>query len=222
MRIVDLTVELSGETFSPPSVNKRLGIHVATKSPGYWQATSVDLMLHSGSHVDFTKHYREDGDTADMVALDRVCGQAIVIDLSDIAPSTGITSAMLAARAPRLERGDLVIVRTGWTDRAWGEFPRYYVESPWCEPEAAEWLVSHEPKAVGFDCFSEYAARLPDYQPADFHVHRIVGDAGAILMQQLTRLDQVPVGERFSFYAPFLAVKGAEGAPARFFAVLGQ
>lgn len=220
MSIVDLTVGLSGDTVSPPSVNKRLGIHVATKTPGFWQATSVDLMLHSGSHVDFTKHYREDGQTADQVSLDQVSGEAIVIDLSDLEPNTGITSELLAARAPELRAGDLILVRTGWTDQAWGQFPRYYVESPWCEPEAAEWLVSQHPKAVGFDCFSEYAARLPDYQPADFHVHRIVGDAGAILMQQLTRLHLLPVGERVRFFAPFLAIDGAEGAPARFFAVL--
>ncbi|MDH3499223.1 MAG: cyclase family protein [Acidimicrobiia bacterium] len=219
MRIVDLTVELSGETYSPPSVNQPLGITVFTKEPG-WQATKVDLMLHSGSHIDFSKHYRLDGETAENIGLDRVSGEAVVVDLSDIEPNTAITVEMLRARSPEFRPGDLILVRTGWTDRAWGEFPRYYIESPWCEPSAADWLVSHRPKAVGFDCFSEQAARWADYQPADFHVHRIVGDAGAILMQQLTGLGQLPVGERFQFFAPFLAVRGAEGAPARFFAVL--
>ena len=219
MPIIDLTVELSSETFSPPSVNQPLGITVFTKDPG-WQATKVDLMLHSGSHVDFSKHYRTDGETADVVGLDRVSGEAIVVDISDIDSNTAITADLLAERSPEFRPGDLILVRTGWTDEAWGDFPRYYVESPWCDPAAAEWLVSHEPKAVGFDCFSEQAARRPDYQPQDFHVHRIVGDAGAILMQQLTNLDVLPVGERFDFYAPFLAVRGAEGAPARFFAVV--
>lgn len=219
MPVIDLTVELSADTFSPPSVNQPLGITVFTKDPG-WQATKVDLMLHSGSHVDFSKHYRTDGETADSVGLDRVCGTAIVVDLSDIEPNSPITVDLLEARSPRFEEGDLILVRTGWTDEAWGEFPRYYVNSPWCEPAAAEWLVSHHPKAVGFDCFSEQAARWADYEPEDFHVHRIVGDAGAILMQQLTRLHLLPVGERFEFYAPFLAVRGAEGAPARFFAVI--
>jgi arylformamidase len=220
MRIIDLTVELSGDTYSPPSVNKPLGIEVYTKTPGFWQATKVDLMLHSGSHVDFSKHYREDGETAEHVPLDRVSGEAIVVDLSDIEPNTAITAELLEERSPEFRPGDLILVRTGWTDQAWGQFPRYYLESPWCEPSAAEWLVSHQPKAVGFDCFSEHAARMPDYQPADFHVHRIIGDAGAILMQQLTRLDQLPVGERVQFFAPFLAVTGAEGAPARFFALV--
>lgn len=219
MPIIDLTVELSSETYSPPSVNQPLGITVFTKEPG-WQATKVDLMLHSGSHVDFSRHYRIDGETAGDIGLDRVSGRAIVVDISHIDPNTAITIELLEEHSPQFEPDDLILVRTGWTDEAWGDFPRYYVESPWCEPGAAEWLVSHRPKAVGFDCFSEQAARWPDYKPEDFHVHRIVGDAGAILMQQLTRLDRLPVGERFDFYAPFLAVRGAEGAPARFFAVV--
>lgn len=219
MSIVDLTVELSEETYSPPSVNLPLAVTVFTKEPG-WQATKVDLMLHAGSHVDFAKHYRPDGETAEHIALDRLCGPAIVIDVSDIAPNSPITTEMLQVRAPQLDAGDVVLVRTGWTDEAWGEFPRYYVESPWCEPDAARWLVSFRPRAIGFDCFSERAARFADYAPEDFHIHRIIGDAGAILMQQLTRLDQLPVGTRFDFYAPFLAIRGAEGAPARFFAVL--
>lgn len=219
MRIVDLTVELSEETYSPPSVNQPLSVTVFTKEPG-WQATKVDLMLHSGSHVDFSRHYRADGDVAENVLLERVCGPAVVVDIADIAPNSPITRELLEKRTPSVEPGDIILVRTGWTDEAWGDFPRYYVESPWCEPEAAEWLVSLRPKAIGFDCFSEQAARWPDYKPEDFHVHRIIGDAGAILMQQLTNLDQLPVDTRIDFYAPFLAVRGAEGAPARFFAVL--
>ena len=219
MPIIDLTVDLSAETYSPPSVNQPLGITVFTKDPG-WQATKVDLMLHSGSHIDFSKHYRTDGETAEDVGLDRVSGHAIVVDISDIEPNTAITTELLQERSPQFEPDDLILVRTGWTDEAWGEFPRYYTESPWCDPAAAEWLVSHRPKAVGFDCFSEQAARWSDYKPEDFHIHRIIGDAGAILMQQLTRLDQLPVGERVDFYAPFLGVRGAEGAPARFFAVV--
>lgn len=219
MPIIDLTAELSENTYSPPSVNLPLGVTVYTKEPD-WIATKVDMMLHAGSHVDFSRHYRADGECAEDVELDRVCGPAIVVDVSDIEPDSPITPELLRERSPEFESGDIILVRTGWSDVAWGDFPRYYVESPWCEPAAAEWLVSHRPKAVGFDCFSEQAARWSDYNAEDFHIHRIIGDSGAILMQQLTRLDQLPVGERVQFYAPFLAVRGAEGAPARFFAVL--
>ena len=39
-------------------------------------------------------------------------------------------------------------------------------------------------------------------------------------MQQLTNFSKLPTGERFHFFAPFIKITGAEGSPARFFALL--
>ena len=89
-----------------------------------------------------------------------------------------------------------------------------------CSPAAARWLVATGAKAVGFDCFPERSAKKQSYLPSEFVVHEIIGEAGAILMQTLTNLAQLPAGERFLFFGAFLKVKGGEGAPARFFAVL--
>lgn len=220
MRIVDLTVPIGADTYSPPSVNKPIVMTEYHKEPGFWLATKVEMMLHSGSHVDFTKHYREDGETAEAVPLDRTSGEAVVIDLSHVGEDHDITVADLEAAAPEIRQGDVVLVRTGWSDRAWGEFPRYYTGSPACTPEAARWLVEQGAKAVGFDCFPERAAKKSSYLPEEFVVHEIIGDAGAILMQSLTNLAALPVGERFLFFAAFLKVTGGEGSPARFLAVL--
>ncbi len=73
-------------------------------------------------------------------------------------------------------------------------------------------------KAIGFDCFPERSAKKQSYLPSEFVVHEIVGDSGAILMQSLTNLAELP--ERCLFFAAFLKVTGGEGAPARFFALL--
>jgi arylformamidase len=218
VHIVDLTVAIGPDTYSPPSVNQPIGIQQHFKEPGFWMVTEIKMMLHAGSHVDFTKHYREDGETAENVPLDRMCGEAVVIDLTPIEPDHDITVADLEARAPKIRQGDIVLVRTGWSDLAWGEFPRYYVGSPACTPEAAEWLVGTGAKAVGFDCFPERSAKKQSYLPYEFVVHHIIGDAGAILMQSLTNLGDLPTDRRFNFFAAFLKVTGAEGSPARFFA----
>ncbi len=220
MRIVDLTVAIGSDTYSPPSVNKPIGITQHFKEPGFWMVTEINMMLHAGSHVDFTKHYREDGEVAGDILLDRTCGEAVVIDLTPIEPEHDITPADLEAAAPEIRRGDIVLVKTGWTDIAWGEFPRYYVGSPSCSPEAAQWLADTGAKAIGFDCFPEGAAKKQSYLPYEFVVHQIIGDSGAILMQSLTNLSAVPVDERFQFFGAFLNVTGAEGSPARFFAAL--
>jgi kynurenine formamidase len=220
MRIIDLTVPIGADTYSPPSVNRPIEVTTHFKEPGFWMVTEITMMLHAGSHVDFTKHYREDGETAEAVGLERTAGEAVVIDLTPVAPDHDITPADLAAAAPDIHPGDIVLVRTGWTDQAWGDFPRYYVESPACTPEAAAWLVERGAKAVGFDCFPERSAKKQSYLPSEFVVHHIIGDAGAILMQSMTNLGSLPPGERFLFVGAFLKVQGGEGAPARFLAIL--
>lgn len=221
MPIIDLTVPIGADTYSPPSLNQPIGVDVHTKEPGHWQSTSVHMALHTGAHVDFSLHYRADGESAEQVPLDRTCGPALLMDLGDLEPEHEISAADLERADPGLTAGDIALVRTGWTDRAWGRFPDYYVGSPTCSPEAAEWLVARGCRAAGFDCFPEAAAKQSSYLPEEFVVHRIIGDGGAVLMQHLTNLDALPRGERFSFYAAFLKFVGAEGVPARFFATLG-
>ncbi len=219
-RIVDLSVAIGEDTISPPSVNARLTLTPFHRGPGFWQASQVTMVLHTGSHVDFTRHVQPDGETAADVALDRVCGEALLIDLGDVAANHEIGVADLEAHAPPIERGDIVLVRTGWTERMWGRFPDYYLTSPFCAPAAAQWLIDRGAKAIGFDCFSEYCARLPDFTSEDFVIHKIILEQGAILMQQLTNFSALPLGRRFPFFAPFIKMRGAEGSPCRFFALL--
>lgn len=221
MRLIDLTVPIGPSTYSPPSVNKPIEVSVTRRTPGYWQVTQATMALHAGSHVDFTKHFEEDGETAELVDLSRTCGQAVVLDLGELAEGHTITPADLERCNIRPEAGEIVLVRTGWTDSSWGVFPDYYVGSPSCSPEAAQWLVATGATAIGFDCFPEFSAKQTDYSPADFVVHHIIGRGGAVLMQSLTNLSALPTdGIRFAFFGAFLKFEGAEGVPARFFASL--
>ena len=96
------------------------------------------------------------------------------------------------------------------------------MRSPYCEPEAAGWLVDQGAKVVGFDCFSERSAREPDFTSEDFVVHKAILDRGAILIQQLTGLSQLPVGVRVPFFAGFVPIRGAEGSPGRMFALIEE
>jgi arylformamidase len=219
-RIVDLTLKIGEDTLSPPSVNKRLELTSHHRGPGFWQASEVNMLLHTGSHVDFARHCTEGGETAADVSLDRTCGPAIVIDLTFLGEDEPITVELLEEHAPPIQQGDVALVRTDWTEKHWGEFPDYYMRSPYCEPEAAGWLVDHGAKVVGFDCFSERSAREPDFTSEDFVVHKAILDRGAILIQQLTGLSQLPVGVRVPFFAGFVPIRGAEGSPGRMFALV--
>lgn len=218
--IVDLSVPIGEDTLSPPSVGLQLQMTSYHRGPGFWQASKIEMLLHTGSHVDFARHVQEDGETAEDVGLDRVCGDALVVDLSFAQANHEISVADLEQHCPELAPGDIVLVRTDWTEKHWGDFPTYYLESPYCSPEAAQWLVDRGARAIGFDCFSEYCARLPDFTSEDFIIHKIILENGAILMQQMTNMSQLPIDGRFKFFAPFVNIIGAEGSPVRFFALL--
>jgi len=221
-RLVDLTVTIGPDTLSPPSVNKRLTLTPYHRGPGYWRASAVDMVLHTGSHVDFTAHVREGGEEAADVDLERLCGAARVIDLHDLEPDQPISLAAVRARGAAVQPGEIALVRTDWTERMWGNFPDYYLHSPYCDPDAARWLVERGVRAIGFDCFSEYCARLPDFTSEDFIIHKIILEGGAILMQQMTNLSRLPTGRAVRFFAPCIKMRGAEGSPARFFALLDE
>jgi len=220
MQIIDLTVPIGEDTLSPPSVNLQLKLTSYHRGPGFWQASKVEMLLHTGSHVDFARHVQPDGETAVDVALDRVFGDAKVLDVSYAKANHPISIADLEKSAVDIRSGDIILVRTDWTEKHWNDFPTYYLDSPYCTPEAARWLIEKGVRAVGFDCFSEYCARLPDFTSEDFIIHKIILENGALLMQQMTNLSQLPIGKRFKFFAPFIKLDGAEGSPARFFALL--
>ena len=60
-RIVDLSVSIGEDTLSPPSVSTRLKLTSYHRGPGFWQASKVEMVLHTGSHVDFLGTFRKTG-----------------------------------------------------------------------------------------------------------------------------------------------------------------
>lgn len=220
-KIIDLTVTVSTETKSPPSTDMRVELTRHHRGPGFWQVTSVQQSLHTGTHVDSALHCFEDGGTTAEFPLEQVCGSAVVLDCSYVEAGEPIEVKHLerARKAVDIREDDILLVRTDWTDKSWGKFPEFFVNSPYLTPEAAEWLIAQKPKAFGFDFFEEYSARLPEFTSEDFVVHRLMLGTGKPLLEQATNL-RLLGQHRVQFFAPFYKIAGTEGAPARFFALL--
>jgi arylformamidase len=217
-RIIDLSVTVSRETMSPPSTNMKVDITPHNRGPGFWQVSSVHQSLHTGAHIDSPLHVFKDGITTAEISLDQVIGDAIVVDLSFVGANHKITiDDLRRGGADQVKKGDIVLLRTDWTDTMYGRWPDYFTTSPYFPPESAEWLVAKGPKNIGFDFFEEYCARLPDFSSEDFPMHRVILGAGVVIMEGLTNLGALPT-TRVDFEAPFYKIAGTEGAPARFFA----
>lgn len=217
---IDLSVTVDRHTMSPPSTNMQVELIPHQRGPGFWQVTSVHQSLHTGAHIDSPLHVYRDGITTAEIRLDQVMGEAIVLDLSFVGSNYGISiDDLRRAGADQVRSGDIVLLRTDWTDKMYGTWPDYFTQSPYFPPDAAEWLVAKGPKSIGFDFFEEYCARLPDFTSEDFPMHRVILGAGIVIMEGLTNLGALPQ-QRVSFAAPFYKIAGTEGAPARFFATV--
>ena len=217
---IDLSVTVGASTMSPPSTNMPVEMTPHHRGPGFWQVTSVHQSLHTGAHIDSPLHVYRDGITTAEIGLDQVMGEALILDLSFVEANHGVTIEDLKqSGADQVRRGDLVLLRTDWTDKTYGKWPDYFTQSPYFPPESAEWLVAKGPKTIGFDFFEEYCARLPEFTSEDFAMHRVILGAGIVILEGLTNLASLPQS-RVPFYAPFYKIAGAEGAPARFFSVV--
>ena len=217
-RLIDLSVAVNTDTLSPPSTNIRVEITPHRRGPGFWQVSSVNQGLHTGAHIDSPLHVFKDGITTAEINLDQVIGEAVTIDLSFVDANHRITiDDLKRGGADEVRKRDIVLLRTGWTDKMYGKWPDYFTQSPFFPPESAEWLVAKGPKSIGFDFFEEYCARLRDFTSEDFPMHRVILGAGIVIMEGITNLGALP-RQRVPFYAPFYKIEGTEGAPARFFA----
>jgi arylformamidase len=217
-KLIDLSVSVNANTLSPPSTNIKVEITPHRRGPGFWQVSSVNQGLHTGAHIDSPLHVFKDGITTAEISLDQVIGEAISIDLSFVGANHKITiDDLKRGGGDQVKKNDIVLLRTDWTDKMYGRWPDYFIQSPFFPPESAEWLVAKDPKSIGFDFFEEYCARLPDFTSEDFPMHRVILGAGIVIMEGITNLGALPP-QRVPFYAPFYKIEGTEGAPARFFA----
>ena len=222
-RIVDLSPAVPEGFRGPPSTDLGVRFDVRTK-PGGWQSSQASMSVHTGCHVESELHVAEGGRPIDALPLESVIGSAVVLDLGLVSERALLDASALDEANDRLVKagesiasGDILLLRTGWADRALGT-PDYFRLSPGLTADAAQWLVAREPRCVGCDFFEEPAARDPGWDAGEFVVHRTILGAGIPLVEGVVGLGTLP--PRCEFFAPFFKFGGIEAAPARAFAVV--
>jgi arylformamidase len=208
MRVVDLTQPMTNgmpvmEGITPPRFRD-----LAQVSADGYAMSEYTFVNHTGTHVDAPAHQIAGGATLDDIPVERLVTQALTIDLSVHDPGP-VGLAELERVVADVRPGDIVLFRS---DNAanWGTDAYWH---GWCYPdaEAAAALVRAGVSGVGFDG--------PSADPVDstgYELHHVWLSAGAIILENLAGLDQLPARCRI-VVAP-LKVSGANGGPARVFA----
>jgi arylformamidase len=201
-RVIDISVP-NGPTqhVYPGDPPPRIEQAKAIRAGDVCNVSLLTMGSHTGTHVDAPYHFIDGGPRLGDVALERMVGEALVVDLRGRA---AIDAAALEL-AP-LRGGDILLCRT---DNSWrweqAEFQRDFV---YLTLDAASFLVERGVRAVGIDYLS-----IEQFGSSDFPVHHRLLGAGVFVIEGLD-LRAVEPG-RYTLVCLPLKFPDLDGAPAR-------
>ena len=149
VRLVDLSHPFGDKAplwpyFSDVKIER---IHYHAKSGVLSQV--ITTTMHCTTHADSPAHVFEGGAFTDEIPLDSYYGTGVIVDIPKGKWGV-ITADDLEKATPKIEKGDIVIVHTGWHHK-YGDSTEYFCHSPGLYKEAGEWFVEKGVKAVGVD-----------------------------------------------------------------------
>ena len=220
MRVVDLSMPIA------PHFRWRTELEVTgdIAAGDQFRISRIGAACHGFSHVDAQAHILADAPTIEATPLDRVVGPCRVLRLHDVPDNAPVGPDRLAAADPGGNEGEILLLSTGWDTRRDANTPAFWREAPWLTRDSAEWLLARRPTAVAFDFPQDHPIRLLLDRievPFDQHVtHDVLLRAGVTLVEYLVNTRALAENRVLLSAAP-LKIPGADGAPARVYALEG-
>lgn len=232
--VVDLTWTLDERTLywpgSPSGFELTRLAHGPTPGGFFYASNSFCTPEHGGTHLDAPIHFAAEGRTVDQIPVRQLIGPAVVIDVTGKAEADRdyrLQPEDIAAwerMHGTIERGSIVLLRTGWGSR-YGDRKAYFGDD---DPRAADNLH--------FPSFGEAAARLLieqrgvgaigidtasiDFGPShEFLVHRLAGEANVPGLENVANLEQLPPRGAWLIALP-VKIGGGSGSPVRIVALV--
>lgn len=180
--------------------------------------TEMQMVVHTGTHIDAPRHFLTDGPALDDIPLDRLHGPGMVIAV-DRGAGELVTAADLDRAGDVVQPGDIVALHTGWWQKVG---TKAYEDHPSLALDAAQWLVERKIKMLLVD------TPTPDlplqHRPEGFAwpVHHTLLGHGVLICEHLRgHTDLLGPGGygRAEFIVNALNIEDADGAPVR---VLGR
>ncbi len=181
-----------------------------------WNARTLHLYSHAGTHMDAQTHFAAGPGTIDATPLARCVGPAWVVNLDNIADRTLIAVDHLGEVADRFALGDSLLIRTGWS-RHIDDAAHYRDHFPRIGEDLALWCVQHNVNMIGVEPPS--VADVNNKVELT-RIHKILLGANITIVEGLCNLDAI-TAEKVLFVAAPLRIEGGDGCPCRAFAIEG-
>ena len=203
MRIIDLSLPINNEM---PGVKISQAKTIDTEG---WNATTLQLYSHCGTHMDAPCHFVSGAATIDQQDLGVVIGDAMVVNLAPARPKQLFEIADFSSVADRITPGCRLLLRTDWHKR-YGT-AEYRNELPRISIELAHWLVERRVGLIGVEPPS--VADVNNIEEVT-NVHQTLFHGGVVIVEGLVNLDQLSC-DVVQFVALPLKVIGGDGTPVR-------
>jgi len=204
MRIIDISVLVDDSiTIWPGNKSPQIKRLSNMKKGDAHNETSLEMNVHTGTHIDAPLHFISNGKSIDQINLNTFTGSALVVNLSHVKEITAMDLNKI-----KLPRGTTrLLFKTSNSllcNKKNHNFKRNYVG---ITPDAASWLVKRKIELVGIDYLS--IAKIEDAA----EVHRILLEKNVAILEG-TNLANVVEGEYQLICFP-IKIANAEGAPVR-------
>jgi len=174
-----------------------------------WNARTLHLYSHCGTHMDSPLHFGVSEQTIDEFPLGDCMGKAWVVRIAGDCTRRLITVSDLGTVAETLEKGDSLLLQTGWSHFV--NEDKYRDALPRISDELAKWCVTKGVKMLGVEPPS--VADVHNLEEVT-RIHRILLSGGVIIVEGLTHLELLK-GPTVFFMALPLKVADGDGAPVR-------
>ena len=115
----------------------------------------LETPLHVGTHLDSEMHGYSGGKDIASVPLDKLYGDAVIVDVSDVCGEFDIIRPEHLTRNVEIRKGDILIIHTGWHRYYYQaqeeDEETYFCRHPGPYLECAQWFIDMELKWTGTD-----------------------------------------------------------------------
>jgi kynurenine formamidase len=202
-KLIDLTrpvsPDVAGVSWKPAKIYRKDG----------WNATTLELYSHAGTHMDAPYHFEVTPSTIDQYPVSRFFSKTHVIDIKSKEPGQIISVADLDGYWEKIQPGESVLLRLGW-HKIFGS-PAYKDDLPRVSVPLAKRLVE-----ANINMLAVEAPSVADVNnlPEVTRIHEILLGGDIIIIEGLTNTEQIKSSEILMVALP-LKVKDGDGAPAR-------
>jgi arylformamidase len=202
-RIYDISVPIrTGGLVYPGNPEIEIALQQAVAKGAGANVSIIRFGSHTGTHADAARHFFDDGQSVDLIPLERLIGPALLLSFPDDLRAIGAADL----RKHDLKGQTRILLRTRNSALlSQKEFVRDYT---YLAPDGAQYLVDNGVELVGIDYLS-----IEQFHSGHHMTHRTLLARSVVILEGLD-LSVPPPGEYQLICLP-LRIQGCDGAPAR-------